>query len=198
MITSWGYEVDTLSGILTEAEFDEMTANRYSGDVRAQSLIDAATAAVRNFCGWHVSPSASCTLSARAHDLRMIYSGRDVIIQLPARYVTAVSSVRVGGYDVADYSFEANGLLRLYDVNVCSRKTLIEVSYTAGGDFADVKELVAHRVTHGLAQSYGVQSEAAGGVSITYSANWINSARATALPDDNREVLTPYRLQGVF
>ena len=44
----------------------------------------------------------------------------------------------------------------------------------------------------------GITSEAAGGVSITYNANWINSARATALPDDNKEVLAPYRLQGVF
>jgi hypothetical protein len=43
-----------------------------------------------------------------------------------------------------------------------------------------------------------VQSEAAGGVSVTYNATWTNSARATALPSDNKEVLAPYRLQGVF
>ena len=61
-----------------------------------------------------------------------------------------------------------------------------------------IKELIAHRVTHALAQSYGVQSEAAGGVSVTYNATWTNNARATALPSDNKEVLAPYRLQGVF
>ena len=61
-----------------------------------------------------------------------------------------------------------------------------------------IKELIAHRVTHALASSAGVQSETAGGVSVTYSANWINSSRATALADDNKEVLAPYRVRGVF
>lgn len=201
MITNWGYTVDELGEMLTESEFNEMTAGRYNGDQRIVPLLNAAEAAIRNYCGWHVAPSANCVLEARAHDLRMIYVGCDTVIQLPARFVTAVSAVTVGGTSVTDFSFEASGLLRLYDTMVSSRKVIIRVEYTAGlpDELAGaVKELIGHRVTHGLAQSYGVQSEAAGGVSITYSANWINSARATALPDDNREVLTPYRLQGVF
>jgi hypothetical protein len=61
-----------------------------------------------------------------------------------------------------------------------------------------IKDIIAHRVTHALANSYGVSSEAAGGVSVTYNANWINSSRATALPTDNKEVLEPYKLTGVF
>lgn len=200
-LTGWGYEIDQLDPILTVEDFNVMTGGRYTGDQRIQPLLNAATAAVRDYCGWHVAPSKACSVSARAHDLRMIYSGSDVIIQLPARFVSAVSKVMVGGVEVTDYSIETNGLLRIYDCCVPSRKTVIAVEYTAGlpAELAGaVMELIGHRVTHGLAQSYGVQSEAAGGVSITYSANWINSARATALPDDNREVLTPYRLQGVF
>jgi hypothetical protein len=61
-----------------------------------------------------------------------------------------------------------------------------------------IQELIAHRVTHALASSNGITSEAAGGVSVTYNANWINSARATALPDDNKEVLAPFVVRGVF
>ena len=49
-----------------------------------------------------------------------------------------------------------------------------------------------------MAVPAGVTSEASGGVSVTYNATWINNSRATALPDDNKEVLAPYRLQGVF
>ena len=81
------------------------------------------------------------------------------------------------------------------------RKTRLAVAYTAGlpdGLMDGIQELISHRVTHALASSAGVQSESAGGVSITYSANWINSARSTALPDDNKEVLAPYRVRGVF
>ena len=199
MITRWGYSVTQMDGILTVAEFDELTADRYKNDVRTQPLIDAAVDAVRDSCGWHVCPSKNCELSRRAHDLHLIISGRDTIIQLPATFVTSVTSVLINGEEVEDFSFEVSGLLRVYDFIPASRKDAITVNYTAGiSDASAVKELVAHRVTHGLAQSYGIQSEAAGGVSITYSANWINSARATALPDDNKAVLAPYRLQGVF
>lgn len=200
-LTNWGYSITELGAMLTDDEFNEMTADRYKGDERIAPLISAATAAVRNYCGWHVAPSEKCELSARAHDLRLTYVGCDTIIQLPARFVSAVESVKIGGHEVTDYSIEPNGLLRIYDHCICSRKTVIEVSYTAGlsDELAGaVKELVGHQVTHGMAQSYGVQSEAAGGVSVTYSASWINSAKATALPDDNRDTLAPYRLQGVF
>lgn len=199
--TRWGYSVDQLVEILSGPEFELMTGGRYTGDQRIEPLTKAATEAVRDYCGWHVYPQTACKLESRAHSLRLIYVGCDTIIQLPARYVDSVESVMVNGNEVTDYSVETDGLLRLYDCRPSSRKDAIVVTYTAGlpDEFAGaVKELIGHRVTHGLAQSYGVQSEAAGGVSITYSANWINSARATALPDDNREVLTPYRLQGVF
>lgn len=201
MITSWGYAIDSLGEILAPEEFTSLTAGRFAGDERTQPLLNAAASAVRNYCGWHVYPSAKCVLEVRAHDRRLTYSGCDTIIQLPARYVSAVTKVTIGGTEVTDYSFEVSGLLRIYDRVAWSRKTVITVEYTAGlpeGLASGVKELVAHRVTHGLAQSYGIQSEAAGGVSVTYSANWINSARATALPDDNKDVLAPYRLQGVF
>lgn len=199
--TRWGYSITELGTMLTEDEFNVMTAERYHRDERIAPLIAAATEAVRDYCGWHVYPQTACKLETRAHSLRLIYVGCDTIIQLPARYVDSVESVTVNGNAVTDYSVDTDGLLRLYDCRPDSRKDIIAVNYTAGlpDCFAGaVKELIGHRVTHGLAQSYGVQSEAAGGVSITYSANWINSARATALPDDNREVLNPYRLQGVF
>ena len=197
-ITSWGYSIDELKPLVTTSEFDSMTFGRFAGDVRVQPALDAATAAVRNYCGWHVGPSAKCSLSARAHELRMIYSGHDTIIQLPAMFVSAVTKVKVGDYEITDYSFEPNGLLRIYDTMIGQRKTVISVEYTAGLDADDVKSLIANRAVHGLAQSYGVQSEAAGGVSVSYAASWLNSAGASALPDDNRSVLAPYRLQGVF
>ena len=114
--------------------------------------------------------------------------------------MTDVTSVIVAG-DVVDYfDFTTDGLLWLYDVCL-SRRSRIVINYQAGLTDAlagGVKELIGHRVTHALAQSYGIKSEAAGGESVTYSANWINNARATALPDDNKEALNPYRLRRMF
>lgn len=150
--------------------------------------------------GWHVCDSQPCEATILGRDKAVSISGCDTLIQLPATYVTDVTSVIVAG-DVVDYfDFTTDGLLWLYDVCL-SRRSRIVINYQAGLTDAlagGVKELIGHRVTHALAQSYGIQSEAAGGESVTYSANWINNARATALPDDNKEALNPYRLRRMF
>ncbi len=197
--TNWNYtltDATTLDSLVSEFVFNTMTADKYEGDNRIGSMLESASAAIRNYCGWHLYPSLDCEYQGDSEDTARI-------IQLPARYVTAVSSVMVDGVELgaSDYAWKTNGLIRLGQRVCSSGWNDITVEYTAGLPdelMGAINELVTHRVTHALAQSYGVQSEAAGGVSITYSANWINGARATALPDDNKEVLEPYRLQGVF
>lgn len=205
MNTTWGYTIDAeaLTPILTPEEFATMTAGKYAGDVRIESNINAASAAVRSYCGWHIAPALSCTLTERllAGNGRVKRSGPDLLIQLPATLVTAVTSVTVDGAEHDDYDLAPNGILRLFDVGCMTRKAQITVSYTAGLSDAmldGLKELIAGRVIHALAQPYGVQSESAGGVSITYSSSWAASASATALPDDNRTTLDAYRVKGVF
>lgn len=206
METTWGYtltDVGLLPDMLTMAEYDDFTAYKYADDVRVLGNIKAACSAVRNYCGWHLYPSEECQATMLMNDRRVTVTGTDLLIQLPAKYVSAVTSVSIGGTAHTAFSFETNGILRVYDVVFAELKryTPIVVRYTAGLSDAmmdGIKELVAHRVTHAAASSNGITTEAAGGISVTYNANWVNSARATALPDDNKEVLAPYRLQGVF
>lgn len=207
MMTSWGYtltDVETLPDLLSADEFNNFTANKYNGDVRISSEISAACAAIRNYCGWHISPSVSCNFSEHLlyGDGRVKYVGRDLLIQLPATFVSSIVSVKIDGVERDDFECDGgNGHLYVFDVGKLSRKTKVEVDYVAGITGADInaiKELIAHRVTHALAVPAGITSEAAGGVSVTYNANWANNVRATALPDDNKEVLAPYRVKGVF
>lgn len=205
LLTTWGYsinDVDELPNMLGADEYDEFTADKFSGDVRTTPNIGAACSAIRNYCGWHVSPSLECVLDTTFFDGRAMCAGAWLIIQLPATFVSEVKSVEIDGTAYTQFSADTNGILRVYTgARGFNPLTHIEVVYTAGvPDYMAVglKELVAHRVTHALASSNGVQSEAAGGVSITYSANWTNSARSTALPDDNKAVIEPYRLKGVF
>lgn len=203
VLTRWGYtlpDLDALPDLLTDEEFDEFTANRYAGDVRIAPNIKSASAAVRNYCGWHVFPSASCEMTVLMNDKRVSRNGSDLLVQLPAAFVTEVESVTVDG-ETYMATCETNGILRIYDVCFYSRYAPIEVTYTAGVDkdsMAELKELIASRVTHATASSNGITSEAAGGVSVTYNANWVNNASATALPDSSKEVLSPYRVRGVF
>lgn len=205
LITNWGYTLTGLSTfpeMLDETEFGEMTAGKYSGDVRIKQNILAAESAIRNYCGWHLYPSAECQLSTTLFDKRITAVGKGYLIQLPARFVSAVSSVSIAGVEYTTFVLETNGLLRLYDVATwLPPQSAVLINYTAGlpDEFmSPIKDIIAHRVTHALANSYGVTSESAGGVSVTYNANWINSSRATALPSDNKEVLGPYKLTGVF
>lgn len=205
LVTTWGYTVDgidVLPNILETDGYNVFTANKYSGDGRSAANLRAASAAVRNFCGWHVFPSLACTFSSTFFDKRVSRIPYCIMVQLPATYVTEVSSVSIDGKDVTSYVIDPDGLLRIrYGCLQLEPWTPIVVKYQAGITLqmaAAIQELVAHRVTHALASSNGVQSEAVGGVSITYNATWTNNARATALADDNKEVLSPYRLRGVF
>lgn len=206
LLTNWGYtitDIDTLPDLLAKHEFYELTAGRYEGDMRIEREISAACSAIRNYCGWHVFPSAECELCIPIEDRRVTRTGCDLLIQLPAKYVSSVSRVEINDVEITAYHCDTNGMLRLYDISPLGlhRYTPIDIIYTAG--FPDelmggIRELVAHRVTHALASSNGITTEQVGGVSVTYNSGWVNSARATALPDDNKEMLAPYRLQGVF
>ena len=201
-LTNWGYSLDgTLADFITDDEFDAYTASKYDGDARIAPNITAATAAIRNYVGWHLYPELPCELSTTFFDRRISEGNRGMLIQLPAKFVTAVTSITIGEETCDKYVLETNGLLKVYGVPAHAEFTPIVVDYRSGlpSDLMNaVKELTAHRVTHALSSSYGVTSEAAGGVSITYNASWAGNTRSTALPDDNKEVLTPYRLEGVF
>lgn len=204
-ITNWGYTLTDLDGLpcmIDELEFNEVTAGKFTGDARIAPNIIGAESAIRNYCGWHLYPSTECQLSTTLFDRRITAVGGGYLIQLPAKFVTAVSAVSIGGVAYTTFVLETNGLLRVYNAPVgLAPYTPVEVTYTAGLSsdmIIPVKDIIVHRVTHALSNSYGVSSEAAGGVSVTYNANWINSSRATALPSDNKEVLGPYRLTGVF
>ena len=202
-LTNWGYSVDgTLSDFLTETEFNNFTANKFSGDARIEPNIKAATAAIRNYCGWHLYPELPCKVSMTFFDRRVAVVKNGLLLQLSSKFVTGITSITINGEECSEYTLDPNGLLKVYDAPACCKEsTPIIVEYTAGlpEDLMDaIKELTAHRVSHAVSSSYGVTSEAAGGVSITYNAGWAANTRSTNLPDDNKEVLAPYRLGGVF
>lgn len=211
--TTWGYKLttaETLSDFLTVTEFNAFTANKYTGDVRIEPNIHSATRSIQNYCGWHIYPNLECEMVYRVLDLRDCFVGSDLLIQLPATFVTEIKSILLNcsfennewtGESTTDFDLSESGLLRIYSVGNIDRRSKIRIVYMSGLDATQIdvlKELTAHRVTHAVSSSYGITSEAAGGVSVTYNASWAGNTRSTALPDDNKEVLNPYRVKGVF
>lgn len=203
LLTNWGYtltDVNVIPDMMEDWEYSQFTG-RNDDPIRVSAELSAACAAIQNYVGWHLYPSLSCSFETIIRDRRIIRTGRDMIIQLPARYVTDISSVTIGGKTYKDYHNDPSGLLTVFDVLCTERNAKVVVEYVAGLPeelMSPIKELIAHRVTHSMAVPAGVTSEASGGVSVTYNATWINNSRATALAGDNKELLTPYKVQGVF
>jgi len=213
MLTPWGYTLTTataLTDFLTTTEFDSFTNSKFTGDQRIVANIPSATRSIQNFCGWHVYPALDCEMFYNMRDLRDAFVGNDLLIQLPATLVNSVTSTLLDaekvdgewtGEETTDFDLDASGLLRVFDVGYRDRRSKIRILYNAGlaSTQMDVlKELTAHRVVHAVSSSYGITSEAAGGVSVTYNTSWAGNTRASALPDDNKEVLAAYKVKGVF
>lgn len=94
-------------------------------------------------------------------DKRIILSGHDMIIQLPARYVTEVTEVIIDGNVHEHYHIDTNGILRVFGVPFVARYASVIVRYVAGLPeemMHPIKELIAHRVTHAMAVPAGITS----------------------------------------
>ena len=190
MRTAWGYDVsETLGPIISVADFNTITNNAYSGNPRIEAALKAASQAIRNFCGWHITPALTCTANP---------VGGAAVLQLPAGYVSTISRITVDGVqlDTSDYEWRKDGLIRHKDKRPWSASwDGIEAVYTAGyaaDAVPDLAEAVCAIASGVLAVSAGVVSESADGVSISYSAS--ASSIAAALTSQQKSALEPYRV----
>ena len=216
-ISSWGYSYDAeaLPALIDATDFSKYTNGKFgTTDTRIGANIKSASEAIRNYCGWHISPSLTCGVVYNVANLHDAFIGGDLLVQLPATFVTSISKIVLDAVldpDTQEYNGEvitdascyeldnSNGLLRIYDVGARDRRSRIFVKYVAGlSDAEAIKEITTLRVVHALTNPYGVTSEAAGGVSVAYSSAWIGRANSTSLPSEERETLDAYRVKGVF
>jgi hypothetical protein len=196
LLTNWGYTIEntaSLPDLMTVAEFNALTGNKFAGDARVSSLLASAQITIRNFCGWHLYPSLPCKFEADSINVSRC-------IQLPSRFVSGVGSLTLNGEAVLDYHVKTNGLVFL-DGSVLGKSwNDVVVEFSSGlGDsqMGALKEILAGRIANALTNSYGVQSESAGGVSITYSLNWASHASAASITDPLIAALAPYKVQEV-
>lgn len=189
MMTAWGYDVNSaLPPLLTAEEYARITGAEESE--RLEAALNAASQAIRNYCGWHVSPSVNCTANP---------AGGAIIAKLPAGYVSALTSITENGEALSssDYEWRKDGLIKRAAPYAWSDKWGgIEVQYTAGYDSAAVPDLIetACAIVAGvLAVAPGVTSESADGVSISYSAN--AASIAAALTSQQKNALEVYKLR---
>lgn len=177
--TPWGYDVASLPPIATESDYKAVTGKDATDAVEA--AIAAVSAAIRAFCGWHVSPSLECSASIDAEPGATYAS-------LPCMGVTSVASV---GESTA-FEWARSGLVRLKSGSFEGGWQSVPVSFTAGYDAPELVQL-ACSIADGMAKApTGVSSESAGAVSVTWDADL--SRVDSVLNDRTKSMLAPYRI----
>lgn len=189
MRTPWGYDVERLDPIIPEIEFHDRTGDAFLENPRVTSALYAASQAIRNYCGWHVCPSAECTAYPE---------GGGKVLRLPAGYVSRIDSVTEDGAELTEgeYEWRHDGLLR----RTCFKRWSnrwdgIKVEYEAGYDVEAVPDLAeaACAIAVGvLSVAPGVTSESADGVSISYSQSAASVAAALTL--QQKAALAAYKV----
>lgn len=160
--------------LLSVEDFDSMTGSRYAD---ATYALEAASAAIRDWCGWHIYPSVECTFTCSPYD--RITGTRSRFINLPSMLVTDISSVTEDGAELSSGKWEGwdDGLLKRCGFAFWGDS--VEVVFTSGyssvpASLAQAVACVAETVLQSLPD--GVASETAGNVSISYKTDASSAA----------------------
>ena len=185
MLTNWGYEVDSLPALMRVQDFCALNPSLSSSYERIGAVLDSVSAAVRDWCGWHVSPSLECTFTG---------NGEGRLLMLPGMGVTAVSSLSVNGEETTAFVWTSAGMVRLTDGEFPREWRTVECTYTAGFDNSAIGAVVAQVAANMLVASPGVAEEHVGSAGITYNRTGNGITGGVSLLDRDLEILAPYRL----
>lgn len=146
-----------------------------------EGLLAAASALVRSYCGWHVTPSVEETVTVwRAGRLAL----------LPSLHVTAVTSVTIDGRSVAEFDWCVDG--RMWLRRGCEPVT---VTMSHGHDTADdVRAVVLAVAARAAASPSGIIRAQVGQINETYTQTAPNQTGGVALLDHEKAALAPYVL----
>jgi hypothetical protein len=186
--------VATPPPIVTAAEVSTATKGQVAAnDPRLGLLIKGASAGVRRYCGWHVTPNLSETLV-------MDGSGGDVQT-LKTLHLTAVASVTEKGrtaplVEDVDFEWSELGSLRRLNGFWTFAYRGVTATITHGFDDADdVKQVVIQVVTVALSSPLGATREQAGALSVSWATTAPGVAGGMALLQRDLAVLDRYRIQ---
>ena len=187
MLTPWGYEITetALPPIIDATKFDQITGGVMSSTTEQKSAkLGGVSAAVRDYCGWHVSPIETCIFTG---------TGEGRLLVLPAMFVSAVEYVKIDNVSV-EFEWLENGLVRLKNGRFPDSWRSVECRYTAGYASDALGEVVAQIASNSLAAAPGIAEEHAGGVGATYNKTGDGITGGVSLLARDKEILNPYKL----
>lgn len=196
--TQWGYDViiddatTVLPAFITPADIAQASGGRISAtDPRLQPECDAVSAAIRDYCGWHVAPILECETETQV-DTR--------VIMLPAKMVTAIQSIQVNEEAISPDSYEhkRNGLVRMgKHPKMQGKWGAYTIRYLAGLDpsITSIRAIALQIAMNDLAATPGVRNESVGQVSISYNQATDGVAGGVSLMERDKAMLETYRIR---
>lgn len=164
-------------------------------DARAQSVLEGVSSAVRRYCGWHISPVVTETVTVDGPGGRLL--------SLPSLNVTAVASITQGESAlVADdnYRWSADGSVKCTSGRWTEEFRDITVTFTHGydsEDVADVNQVVLAVAARHMASPTGATREQTLAASVSWALTGPGVSGGIALLAHERDVLAPYRIESV-
>lgn len=161
-------------------------------DPRLKLLMNGASKAVRNHCGWHVAPVVRETLKITDH-----YGGGRLDVLARSGHLRDVTAVRVDGRPVSGFAWDESGAI--WAGRLSSGPHRIEVDVEHGYHLSEVPDLAAVVVqvsVLALASPKGAIREQAGQVAITWSQTQIGVSGGLSLLDRDLATINGYRLGG--
>lgn len=151
---------------------------------------DAATQAIRDYCGWHVAPVVTETLTLDG-------TGTGTLL-LPSRRVVDVTSVKVDGVELEDtaYEWSADGLLRRRRGRWPGRYRSLVVDLEHGfNDTSVLSTVVASIVARIRMDPSGMlASQSAGTQRVAFGGRQSSGGGGVGLLGTEKELLAPYKL----
>lgn len=151
------------------------------------SAADSAEAALRAFCGWHVAPVVTETLTRDGN-------GRSVL-KLPTQHVREVTAVRIDGRDVTS-SVRWSDAGMLEGVTFPRKFRSVEVDLEHGYEPTEIADVLA--IIQGAAKRAAthpaVASQSVAGASVRYWGSSEGGPLTHLLTLPEREALAPYML----
>lgn len=190
---------DVLPPLLSAAEFSAGTSGKIpANDPRLEALLAGASAAVRNYCGWHIAPVVE-------DDYTLDYDGGSLLILRTLRLVDVVSlSVQGQSVDVEGLEWSHNGEVRLLRKWQQSGRPFagfraIEATIQHGYDLdavADLNAVVQQVVGNAISSPLGATREQAGAVSVSWATTAPGVSGGISLLDRDFTILNHYKLPG--
>ena len=140
--------------------------------------LDVASAAIRSYCGWHVTPVVTETV--------LVDGDGGTILNLPTLHLVSLAEVRVQGESVEDVEWSADGTLR---GSWPDRWRSIEVTMEHG--YEQPVDLLGVMVD---AAARAVNSELGGGAETIGPFSFAASEGSTRLYAHELQILDRYRL----